>query len=173
MTKFISFLEIVITPEQVLKDEEKRLLQSFSKNNIPVQIPTEHHFKIPASTVLDVSISDVKKYKVFYDLWKKGYYISNGESFGCDFLAYPGDPLYYHASLIVHVVEKQKRYDTSFLISTARLSVTVHKKCTFAYVDTDETICYETLEWDNPKLNLLYATVKTKADIVDDAHQDH
>ena len=30
---------------------------------------------------------------IFTDLWKKGFYITEGEKFGADFLAYPGDPL--------------------------------------------------------------------------------
>lgn len=30
------------------------------------------------------------KYKIYKDLWEKGYYISSGEKFGGDFLVYPG-----------------------------------------------------------------------------------
>ena len=29
----------------------------------------------------------------FADLWHKGFYITEGEKFGADFLAYPGDPI--------------------------------------------------------------------------------
>ena len=34
------------------------------------------------------------RYKTFKDLWEKGYYLTNGEKFGGDFLAYPGNLVY-------------------------------------------------------------------------------
>lgn len=39
------------------------------------------------------------RYRIYKDLWEKGYYITGGEKFGGDFLVYPGIIcmiLYYH-----------------------------------------------------------------------------
>lgn len=33
---------------------------------------------------------EILRYKVFKDIWEEGYFVTSGEKFGCDFLAYPG-----------------------------------------------------------------------------------
>lgn len=61
--------------------------------------------------------------------------------------------MYYHASQIVHVVDPYQQHDVKHLTSCARLSVSVNKKCVFAYLqDDNETVTYQTLQWDNPKV---------------------
>lgn len=62
----------------------------------------------------------------------------------------------YHASQIVHVIDKSQQFDAKHLTSCARLSVSVNKKCVFAYVESDESVTYQTLHWDNPKLREIY-----------------
>lgn len=88
----------------------------------------------------------------------KGQFISNAVNFGGDFLVYPADPLFVHASKIVHVIKHDEILNTDFLVSCCRLAVSVKKKCIFAYVsdeDEDEVI-YQTFEWDNPRLKEIY-----------------
>ena len=113
-------------------------------------------------SVIDISVENEKKYKVFRDLWLKGFFISGGDSFGCDYLTYPGDPMLYHASQIVHVIEKSQQFDAKYLTSCARLSVSVNKKCVFAYIDSDDSVTYQTLHWDNPKLREIYVNPKAE-----------
>jgi tRNA-splicing endonuclease subunit Sen34 len=48
-----------------------------------------------------VTRKDFLKFCVFKDLWEKGYCITSGFKFGCDFLLYEGDPVQYHAKYIV------------------------------------------------------------------------
>jgi tRNA-splicing endonuclease subunit Sen34 len=120
------------------------------------QIPTKHPFALLPQLVLTWSTSNEAKYRVFKDLWNKGLYITSGDSFGSDFLSYPGDPFHYHASQIVHVVDPNARLEISYIVSCARLSVTVKKACVFAYPNDNDTITYQTLSWDNPKLRDLY-----------------
>jgi tRNA-splicing endonuclease subunit Sen34 len=36
------------------------------------------------------TLKDIQKYKIFCDLWNKGYYITSGMKFGGDYLLYPG-----------------------------------------------------------------------------------
>jgi tRNA-splicing endonuclease subunit Sen34 len=127
---------------------------------IYTQVSTQHPFQVSANIVTDVLVSNDIKYKIFRDLWLKSFFITGGDSFGCDFLTYPGDPMCYHASQIVHVIDRSKMFDVKFLISCARLSVSVNKKCVFAYVNDDETVTYQTLHWDNPKLRQIYTQQK-------------
>ena len=37
-----------------------------------------------------VTESETTRYRVFKDLWEKGYYLTSGCKFGGDFLVYPG-----------------------------------------------------------------------------------
>jgi len=37
------------------------------------------------------SDEDKARYKVFKDIWEKGYYITSGSKFGSDYLVYPGN----------------------------------------------------------------------------------
>lgn len=149
--------EIDISPEQILNEVTVKLQQSISsKSNVYVQIPTQHPFLVHSEPVNDITVQNTQKYKVFKDLWRKGFHLTTGDSFGCDFLAYPGDPMLYHASQTVHVVDPNQKFDIKCLISKARLSVSVNKKCVFAYTDDDDVVTYQTLSWDNPKLRQLY-----------------
>lgn len=88
---------------------------------------------------------------MFKDLWEHGATITSAESFGGDFLIYPGDPLYFHASHIVHVVESGEISPVT-LMSCGRLAVNVNKRCLFAILDVDaDEICYLTMSWDGNK----------------------
>lgn len=154
------FIEITLPPEDILRDEATRIRQTMGNNNIYTQVPTQHPFQVNSNIVTDVSVSNDNKFKIFRDLWLKGFFITGGDSFGCDFLTYPGDPIYYHASQIIHVIDSHQQFDVKFLISCARLSVSVNKKCVFAYVTDNDTVTYQTLHWDNPKLRQIYTPQK-------------
>ena len=134
-----------------------KITNAISSKNVFVQVPTQHPFAVSSKIISDVSVDNERKYKVFKDLWSKGFYITTGDSFGCDFLTYPGDPFNFHASQTINVVDPHKPYDFKFLVSSARLSISVKKKCVFAYTnDDDDSVTYQTLQWDNPRLKEIY-----------------
>lgn len=163
--------EIAIDPEDIIKDEMMKITQTMSSKGVHVQIPTQHPFEVASNILTDTTVVNIRKYKVFKDLWSKGFYITTGDSFGCDFLTYPGDPITFHASQIVNVVDPEKQFDFKFLVSCARLSVSVKKKCVFAYTN-DDTVTYQTLQWDNPKLKQLYPTRPESSHSQDNEPQD-
>lgn len=146
--------KIQITPDDVLKEEADRLRATFSSSNLAAQIPTQFPFpkKINFTKVTDIPVQDMRKFRVFQDLWEKNFFVTNGDSFGSDFLAYPGDPMQFHASQVVHVIDLERKFNVKYLVSCARLSISVNKKCLFAYVNLNDQVEYQTLEWDNPKL---------------------
>lgn len=90
------------------------------------------------------------KYHVYRDLWQKGKWLTSGERFGGDFLIYPGEPLCFHASHIVHVLtyEEAKTLSGQTYSTRVRLSVNVNKLCVFVYEDENtKELCYQTSQW--------------------------
>lgn len=80
------------------------------------------------------SSSDQIKAAIFSDLWEKGYYMTNGFKFACDFLAYEGDPFLYHAKFMVVCKQADEDVRALELIIRGRLSGQVHKEIVLASV---------------------------------------
>lgn len=92
--------------------------------------------------------SDKLRYKVFLDLWERGYYLTSGAKFGGDLLAYPGDPMRYHSFYIVIIIPWDKKITPFQIISAGRLGATVKKTALFCSVD-DNTgdVVYTSVKW--------------------------
>ncbi|XP_053688340.1 tRNA-splicing endonuclease subunit Sen34 [Sabethes cyaneus] len=146
--------DIRVDPITVIS-EERQKLETGAFTPL-VQIPMEH--PIPTEfSIVHLTAEDRIKYKVFKDIWEKQkMYVSGGDTFGCDFLLYPGDPLYYHASHVVHVLKDSKlRLDFKYLTRCCRLSVVVNKICIVAYENSLGTICYQTMEWEGNAISIM------------------
>lgn len=51
------------------------------------------------------TLQEKLRYETFKDLWEQGYYITNGEKFGGDFLVYPGTYMYiYNVTKLQHLL---------------------------------------------------------------------
>lgn len=74
-------------------------------------------------------------FAVFRDLWRRGFYLTNGNKFGADFLAYANDPCLFHAGLCVVVVDENTNLHPREMISLGRLGVATKKRSTLAYLD--------------------------------------
>lgn len=95
-----------------------------------------------------MDVDSTLKFRVFKDLWERGATVTSGESFGGDFLIYPGDPLYFHASHIVNVIESGTISPVA-LMGCGRMSVSVNKKCIFAFLDVEkDELCYIDMSWE-------------------------
>lgn len=142
--------------EQLIKQREMQFDKSRPMNELDLlyQIPTECPFRRD-DTISD-SVSDILqpspdplKYSIFLDLWKRKYFITNGNSFGGDFLIYPQDPIICHASHVVHVLNTG-RVSIKDFVTANRLCVGAKKECLFAHVDrTDQKIKYQSSVWDS------------------------
>ncbi|XP_037720440.1 probable tRNA-splicing endonuclease subunit sen34 [Drosophila subpulchrella] len=138
-----------LTADHVLKEMSENF--KFERQNALVEVPCEHlrnhSAQIVTRTLVNVSCL---KYRIFKDLWKRGKFVTSGDAFGADFLVYPGDPLIYHASHIVIVLDKPVIKPLE-LVAKVRLSVIVNKSCVFAYEkENDDGILYQTVAWCNP-----------------------
>ncbi|KAK9801857.1 hypothetical protein WJX73_002431 [Symbiochloris irregularis] len=65
--------------------------------------------RIAATWNSPVTVTDQQRFAVFQDLHHQGFYLTAGAKFGADFLAYPGDPMGYHALYCVRVVAADAR----------------------------------------------------------------
>lgn len=68
-----------------------------------VAAPASARVPAGAPTVLDLDSEAGASLAVFRDLRQRGYHLTPGHNFGADWLAYPADPLLYHAQLCVRV----------------------------------------------------------------------
>ncbi|XP_028039001.1 tRNA-splicing endonuclease subunit Sen34 isoform X1 [Bombyx mandarina] len=143
-----------IDKDAMLEEEIKRI-QDLDPDHTLVQLPQEMYRNIETSPVgLDVLRPNILegdgaiKYSIFKDLWEKGYYVTSGSKFGCDYLIYPGDPVQFHASHMVRCVCNQENvFHPKSLVAFGRLSVAVNKYAVFAYRTQCARIAYQTLQW--------------------------
>lgn len=91
------------------------------------------------------------KYKVYRDLREKGYIVTPGIKYGCDFAVYEKGPGIDHAPYIVQVKRPQEELSASEIVKAGRLAATVRKIFIMALVDAEEEgVVYLGFEWWRP-----------------------
>ncbi|CAG8529342.1 7313_t:CDS:2 [Diversispora eburnea] len=92
--------------------------------------------------------SEKYKFKIFYDLWKKGYFITSGIKFGGDYLLYSGDPLRFHSQYIATIMDRNKIISSLDIITFGRLGKAVKKSYMLCSWDQNfDKGIYFCLEW--------------------------
>ncbi|WEW57705.1 tRNA-splicing endonuclease subunit [Emydomyces testavorans] len=66
-------------------------------------------------------------YPLYAHLHSKGYFLSPGLRFGCQYMAYPGDPLRFHSHFLVVASEWDEEIDLMDLVVGGRLGTGVKK----------------------------------------------
>ena len=66
-------------------------------------------------------------YALFAHLHSKGYYLSPGLRFGCQFLVYPGDPLRFHSHFLANALGWDEDIQVMDLVGGGRLGTGVKK----------------------------------------------
>lgn len=66
-------------------------------------------------------------YPLFAHLHSEGYFLSPGLRFGCQYLAYPGDPLRFHSHFLVSSAEWDEEIDLMNIVAGGRLGTGVKK----------------------------------------------
>jgi tRNA-splicing endonuclease subunit Sen34 len=66
-------------------------------------------------------------YNVFAHVHSKGYFLGPGLRFGCQYMAYPGDPLRFHSHFLVSNKEWDEPVDLMDIVSGGRLGTGVKK----------------------------------------------
>lgn len=138
---------------------ERAFMQARSSATIVTPTEARPGERRRSTLVLDVpkpiGISDRQlalRQTVFRDLHAKGYYMSCGAKFGADFLAYAGEPLLYHASLAVIVMNENDEVTAHDVIALGRLGDATKKRTVLAYVqNTPDDNCrvkYVGIQWE-------------------------
>ena len=98
--------------------------------------------------------AEKERYAVFKDLHDKAFYLTSGTKFGSDFLAYPGDPILFHAHYTVRIVSWDRVMHPLMISASTRMSHAARKNFVVAAVRAaDESeqnfeVHYFTLEAD-------------------------
>nr|XP_048688595.1 tRNA-splicing endonuclease subunit Sen34 isoform X2 [Caretta caretta] len=87
------------------------------------------------------------RYRVFRELWGRGYYLSGGSKFGGDFLVYPGDPLRFHAHYIALCCPQGAPLPLRTLVAAARLGTGVKKTLLLCSPGPSGALAFTSLQW--------------------------
>ncbi|TKR80486.1 hypothetical protein L596_014556 [Steinernema carpocapsae] len=89
------------------------------------------------------------RYATYRDLWRKGFFLTDGFKFGCDYLAYQGPPDEVHSRFMVRCFNSHCSIAPQTLIAMSRVSSQVKKTILIAFVSDDSVSPYymETKWW--------------------------
>lgn len=88
------------------------------------------------------------KYLVYRDLRERGYIVTPGIKFGCDFAAYEKGPGIDHAPYLVQVSDPKKKLTATLVVLQGRLATTVRKQFTIAVPDASSgCVGYVSFDW--------------------------
>ncbi|XP_014219165.1 tRNA-splicing endonuclease subunit Sen34 [Copidosoma floridanum] len=153
-------LDEIEIDKEALMEEEVAKLPKIKKSDAFVQIHTAYPWNT-GDIKIEMSIfpstdEEVLKYKVFKDMWEKGYYITSGQKFGCDYLAYPGDPIMFHSQLLIYCKNRNDEISIPELIAESRIGSHVRKTLVFATLSNDGgSIEYFSSRWADSSMGYL------------------
>ena len=82
---------------------------------------------VSSSALLLPAPSVPPSYPLFAHLHSKGYFLSPGLRFGCQYVAYPGDPLRFHSHFLIVSTEWNEKIDLMDVVNGGRLGTGVKK----------------------------------------------
>ncbi|KAK6515630.1 tRNA-splicing endonuclease subunit Sen34 [Arthrobotrys conoides] len=85
-----------------------------------------HSLRLPREADIIPSPPDAR-YQVYKYLQSLGYFMSPGLRFGCQFVAYPGDPLRFHSHFLVKSLQWDEELSILDLVGGGRLGTGVKK----------------------------------------------
>ena len=86
-----------------------------------------------------------EKYRVYSDLRERGYVVTPGIKYGCDFAVYENGPGLDHAPYIVQIIDLKDQLTAAEIVKAGRLATTVRKSFILAIID--EEIRYLEFNW--------------------------
>ena len=99
--------------------------------------PTSTHLLPPSSEDASLALPMPKSYPLYAHLHNKGYFITPGLRFGCQFTVYPDDPLRYHSHFLANNVQWDEDINLMDIVGGGRLGTGVKKGYLFGGGDPD------------------------------------
>ena len=107
--------------------------------------------KISKETMSDICNDEYhdfgKKFQVYKDFREKGYIVSPGIKFGCDFAVYQQGPGIDHAPFLVQVYNRNENISSTDVVLAGRLATSVKKQFILAIQYGKERVDYLALDW--------------------------
>ena len=128
-------------------EETKAISELGTLIHIPMVMPQRLQSLPSVDWTYPQTESETLHYRIFSDLWEKGYYLTSGIKFGGDLLAYPGDPMRYHSFYIVIIIPWGKKVMPFDIISAGRLGSTVKKTALLCSVSDTNEVVYTSVKW--------------------------
>ncbi|OOF94589.1 hypothetical protein ASPCADRAFT_50486 [Aspergillus carbonarius ITEM 5010] len=119
--------------ERALKKiEEKKAAKAKKSEQPPITVvtPATSYPPLPyeSSAEQRLPLPDVPaSYPLFAHLHSEGYFLSPGLRFGCQYLAYPGDPLRFHSHFLGVAADWDEEFDLMKIVAGGRLGTGVKK----------------------------------------------
>nr|POE71891.1 putative trna-splicing endonuclease subunit tsp-4 [Quercus suber] len=66
-------------------------------------------------------------YPLYHHMHEKGYFLAPGLRFGCQYMAYPGDPLRFHSHFLCNGMDWDEEFDLLDIVGGGRLGTGVKK----------------------------------------------
>lgn len=86
-------------------------------------------------------------YPLFAHLHSKGYFLSPGLRFGCQYLVYPGDPLRFHSHFLAIGVNWDQELDLMDIVGGGRLGTGVKKGYLLGGAEPEKDVRTFSIEW--------------------------
>jgi tRNA-splicing endonuclease subunit Sen34 len=86
-------------------------------------------------------------YPLFKHLHDRGYFLSPGLRFGCQYMAYPGDPLRYHSHFLVDGKKWDDAINLMDIVGGGRLGTGVKKAYLLGGTDPEGQVKTFSIEW--------------------------
>ena len=115
-------------PSTAIASHAMGITPATSHSLLPLEPSAQHKLPLPAVP---------SSYPLFAHLHSEGYFLSPGLRFGCQYLAYPGDPLRFHSHFLVVSTGWHEELDLMEIIAGGRLGTGVKKG--FLIGGADET----------------------------------
>ena len=130
---------IIVDWEQVLGKSSAVVLPLTSETDARLDEDVPEKDDAGERSVLS-QMSKIDRYKcaVFKDLHEKGFTMTSAAKFGGDYLAYPGDPMLFHAYFTVRVLERGEKMTPLSCSSVTRMAHAARKNVVFAFCGEEE-----------------------------------
>jgi tRNA-splicing endonuclease subunit Sen34 len=110
--------------------------------------PTTSEFLLPSPPETPApSIEVPSSYPLFKHLYDKGYYLSPGLRFGCQYTVYPGDPLRFHSHFLAVSAKWDEEIDLMDIVGGGRLGTGVKKSYLFGGANPQGDVKTFSIEW--------------------------
>ncbi|KAI5795533.1 hypothetical protein EDC01DRAFT_652624 [Geopyxis carbonaria] len=149
----------VVTEEVSLFDKSNKEAPMLANEKTPAQASLRFYPVASVShptfhTTVPVSVSsslipspNPNSYPLYRYLQQRGYYLSPGLRFGCQFMAYPGDPLRFHSHFVAQGLGWDEEIDVLDVVGGGRLGTGVKKAWMIGGEDKQKNMRVFCVEW--------------------------